>query len=93
MQTIAHHLPLYATASAAQVQELRSLVCSKHPEWFIGGAQNLFGELMNSDPLINFFSQMKELIDPVSHNLFSAQLLSFMAFYGHKPRVYKGFLL
>ena len=32
-----------------------SLVCSKHPEWFIGGAQNLFGELMNSDPLINFF--------------------------------------
>lgn len=69
-----------------------SLVCSKHPERFIGGAQNLFGELMNGDPLF-FFSQMKELIDPVSHNLFSAQLLSFMEFYGHQPRVYRGFLL
>lgn len=51
-----------------------SLLCSKHPEWFIGGAHNPFG-----DPLI-FFSQMKELIDPVSHNLCSAQLLSFLEF-------------
>lgn len=65
----------------------RSPLCSRHPEWFIGGAHNLFG-----DPLI-FFSQMKELIDPVSHNMCSAQLLSFLEFYGRQPRVYRGFLL
>ena len=72
-QAVAHHLPRMLPGQRHR-HSSRSLLCSKHPEWFTGGAHNLFG-----DPLI-FFSQMKELIDPVSHNLCSAQLLSFLEF-------------